>query len=260
MLLQKNLFNKKNKLSEAIEKLKMFNPPEGGYYLAFSGGKDSCVVKALADMAGVKYVAHYSNTKIDPPELVKFIKEYHKDVIFDNPKVSMLQEIPTRGFPIRQGRWCCEVLKEQHGTGVVLTGIRWAESNRRATRRRQFESCYKDACKTYFNPIIEWSNNEVWEFIRKYNIPYCKLYDEGFTRLGCLFCPMSSTKKRIAETGRYPKFTKAFIHAFSKLYNNRIAQGNSSVLRWKNGEEMFWWWINDIPKKCEIEGQLHLFP
>ena len=48
----------KDKVQVAIERLKTFEPPEG-YYLVFSGGKDSVVIKALADMAGVKYDAHY---------------------------------------------------------------------------------------------------------------------------------------------------------------------------------------------------------
>ena len=63
----------------AIDRLRAFEPPEG-YYLAFSGGKDSVVIKALADMAGVKYDAHYNHTSVEPPELVQFVREHHKDV------------------------------------------------------------------------------------------------------------------------------------------------------------------------------------
>lgn len=74
-----------NKVETAIERLKTFEPPEG-YYLAFSGGKDSVVIKGLADMAGVKYDAHYNLTTVDPPELVQFIKEYHKDVSVEIPR------------------------------------------------------------------------------------------------------------------------------------------------------------------------------
>ena len=59
-------------LEATIERIKAFEPPEG-YFLAFSGGKDSVVIKALADMAGVKYDAHYQLTSVDPPELVQLI-------------------------------------------------------------------------------------------------------------------------------------------------------------------------------------------
>lgn len=84
MIEQLNM-NGKNKIDVAIERLKTFEPPEG-YYLCFSGGKDSVVIKALADMAGVKYDAHYNVTSVDPPELVRFIKDKHPDVDMDYPR------------------------------------------------------------------------------------------------------------------------------------------------------------------------------
>lgn len=68
MIEQLNIYGK-TKVEVAIERLKAFEPPDG-FYLAFSGGKDSIVVKKLADMAQVKYDAHYSVTSVDPPELM----------------------------------------------------------------------------------------------------------------------------------------------------------------------------------------------
>lgn len=257
--MQKN-FSGKNKIDIAVERIQAFVPSEG-YYLAFSGGKDSVVLKNLAEMAGVSFDAHYSFTTVDPPELVKFIKQYHQDVIFDRPdKGSFLQILQTRGFPTRQGRWCCEELKENHGSGrKLLTGIRWSESSNRS-KRKIIESCYKDKTKMYINPIIDWSEKEIWEFIKLYKLPYCELYDQGFKRIGCLFCPMSYYKRRIEECNRYPKFVKAFIHSFEKLYQLRKEQRNNSVNRWGSGEDMFWWWINSAPTKNDQSGQLHLFP
>ena len=137
--------------------------------------------------------------------------------------------------------------------------MRWEESANRG-KRKLVETCYKDRTKTYVNPIIDWSENEIWGFIKSYKIPYCELYDQGFNRIGCLFCPMRYHKRRIEETKRYPKYTKAFIGAFDKLYQLRKSQGNISVDKWKSGEEMFWWWINSTPEKSETEGQIHLFP
>ena len=252
-------FLEKNKVENAIERIQLFVPTEG-YYLAFSGGKDSVVLKKLAEMAQVKFDTHYSFTTIDPPELVKFIRTNHPDVIFDKPEIPFLKTLQTRGFPTRQGRWCCEVLKECHGGGrTLLTGIRWAESSNRG-KRKLVESCYKDNTKTYINPIIDWSEAEVWEFIETYKIQYCELYDKGFKRIGCLFCPMSYYKRRLEECKLYPKYVKAFINSFEKLYQLRKSQRNKSVDRWQNGEDMFWWWINAIQEKADTEGQIHLFP
>ena len=84
MIEQLNVYGK-TKLEVAIQRLKTFEPSEG-YYLAFSGGKDSVVIKALADMAGVKYDAHYNVTSVDPPELVRFIKEKYPDVMWEYPR------------------------------------------------------------------------------------------------------------------------------------------------------------------------------
>lgn len=258
MLMQKS-FEGKNRISVAIERIQAFVPVDG-YYLAFSGGKDSVVLKKLTEMAQVKFDAHYSFTTIDPPELVKFNKQYHPDVGFDRPKMPFLKILQTRGFPTRHGRWCCEELKEKHGGGrTLLTGIRWEESSNRS-KRKLVESCYKDESKTYVNPIIDWSESEIWEFVDLYKLPYCELYDQGFSRIGCLFCPLSYYKRRLEEFKRYPKFVKAFVRSFEILYKFRKIQGNNSVDRWKSGEEMFMYWINSAPEKTEREDQLHLFP
>ena len=66
------------KIGAAIARLKAFEPPEG-YYVAFSGGKDSQTVYHLCQMAGVKFDAHYNVTSVDPPELVQFIKTHYPD-------------------------------------------------------------------------------------------------------------------------------------------------------------------------------------
>ena len=134
------------KVQKSIERLKAFEPPEG-YYLAFSGGKDSVVCKALLDMSGCKYDATYRVTSVDPPELVRFIKNQHPDVKREVPRygtrrgpewegkpITMWNLIPWKMMPpTRIVRYCCEHLKESGGDGrLTVTGVRWAESpNRR---------------------------------------------------------------------------------------------------------------------------------
>jgi len=232
-----------DKTKTAIKRIQHFEPPEG-YYLAFSGGKDSIVIKALADMSKVKYDAHYSNTTIDPPELISFIRKYNSDVIWDQPKEPFVILLARRGFPLRQHRWCCGVYKEQGGIGrFVITGIRWQESGSRKNRK-MVEICYINKYqKKFLHPIIDWTESDVWNFIRTYNLNYCKLYDEGWKRIGCLMCPNASKKQRLLEAEKYPRYTKLFKKAFEKLYNNRKQRGMKSVDRWKSGKEMFDWWL-----------------
>lgn len=139
----------KDKVEVAIERFRSFEPPEG-YFLAFSGGKDSSVILELAKMSGVKFDAHYTLTSVDPPELVRFIKDNHPEVIFDIPKwpedykdpklagkrMTMWNLIPEKSMPpTRLARYCCERLKESRGEGrFIVTGVRWQESFRRSGR------------------------------------------------------------------------------------------------------------------------------
>lgn len=246
MLKEQDLFlGTVDKVEIAIARLRQFEPPEG-FYLAFSGGKDSVVIRELANMSGVKYDAHYNLTTIDPPELIYFIRKHHPDVQIDKPEIPLLRKLSIKGFPRRQGRWCCEEYKERGGIGrLVVTGVRKKESPGRKNRR-MVEICYKDTTKSFLHVIIDWTEKEVWEFIKSFSIPYCKLYNEGWRRIGCLFCPCTYKKRRIYETEKYPRFTKAFIRAFEKLHENRKRNGARSIERWKNGEKMFWWWIRDM--------------
>lgn len=134
MLGQLNLWGK-NKVEVAIDRLQSFEPKEG-YYLAFSGGKDSQCIYHLAKMAGVKFDAHYHITSVDPPELVRFIKTQYPDVALDYPRdadgnvITMWNLIPKQTIPpTRKARYCCDKLKESGGEGrLTVTGVRWAES------------------------------------------------------------------------------------------------------------------------------------
>ena len=80
--------------------------------------------------------------------------------------------------------------------------------------------CYKDHT-TLINPIIDWTTDEVWEFIKEYKIPYCSLYDEGFKRLGCIGCPMGTKKMREYEFERWPKYKNLYMIAFEKMIVHR---------------------------------------
>lgn len=116
--------------------------------------------------------------------------------------------------------------------GVVL-------NNDNEESRKMVEQCYR-LSKTVVNPIIDWLDSEVWEFIHEYNIPYCKLYDEGYKRLGCIGCPMSTHQAE--ELERYPKYKKAYIRAFDRMIE---AFTDKSKCSWKSGEDVYKWWIGE---------------
>ncbi|MFR5631432.1 MAG: phosphoadenosine phosphosulfate reductase family protein [Monoglobales bacterium] len=273
------------KVNRAIELFQMFEDvalryqPEG-YYLAFSGGKDSVVIYTLAVMAKVKFKAHYHLTTVDPPELVRFIKREFPNVQIEMPEMSMWDLIVKKQIPpIRTSRYCCEYLKEHGGeSGFTVTGVRWQESRKRSNRasieilggkqpiylnndneeaRRVVETCIRKG-KRVLNPIIDWTTEDVWNFIRRYSVPYCELYDQGFSRLGCIGCPLASIRNREKEFERYPQYKAAYIRAFDRMVRARSACGKSTG-NWIDGTSVFEWWMYRNKKADhQVPGQMEL--
>ncbi len=242
MLVSETLFGIRDKVQEAIDLLRKHEPPEG-YYLSFSGGKDSVVVLDLAKKAGVQFDAHYNITTVDPPELVKFIKAEHPQVIRHIPTLTMWELIIKKRMPpTRLVRYCCEVLKEHGGNGrLVILGLRKDESNARV-RWGQIGENYKTH-KKIINPIYYWSEIEVWDFIDSERLKYCSLYDDpGYSRLGCLMCPMATRRKRIYDGEKYPKFYQAYLRAFDRMLVGRMERGLPT--KWQSGQEVMDWWLS----------------
>lgn len=256
-----------------IERLKFFEPlTKGeGFFFADSYGKDSCVARRLLQMAGSKYDGHYSRSGIDPPELVLFGRENHPEVMIEKPEMSVWQGIAIKGMPRRQSRWCCELIKEKRGSGrIVVTGIRWAESSRRKSRR-MFEVCQSDSTKYFLNPLIDWTEKDVWNFIHTENIPYCSLYDEmywnprkkktvrRFKRLGCVLCPMESAEQTQFELKRFPKFAGAWQRACYRYYEYKKLTKPEVVEQWNTKEDMWRWWLSRKSEPKVNEAQCIMF-
>jgi len=245
-----------DKVEQALTVLKMHQVKEG-YYLAFSGGKDSAVIYELAKMAGVEFDAHYNFTTVDPPELVNFIRNEYPEVKTHYPEKTMWELIVEKRMPpTRIVRYCCDALKEGGGEGrLVITGIRHAESYQRSNRCI-FEQDNRRKDKFYLNPIIEWSEKDVWDFIKERKIKYCKLYDEGYSRLGCIGCPMGNTKGMLFDFKKYPKYKKNYIKAFQRMLDKREKDGLKN--NWKSGKEVFNWWVYGSHKEKPAKGQCKL--
>jgi len=244
-------------VSDAIALLKEFEP-DGEYYGCFSGGKDSVVIKELARVAGVRVAWHYNVTTIDPPELVRFIREHHADVMWERPACGpFFRMVVRKGVPTRRSRWCCEHYKERSTppNSVMIIGVRGEESPRRAATWT--EVGHRRNGSVAVAPILRWSSTQVWEFIHSRHLPYCGLYDEGFHRLGCIGCPMARRAGRLKEFARWPGYERQWKRAFRLLWERRGSR--PGVARFESAEQMWEWWMSDTGMPHDDDCQLDMW-
>ena len=225
----------------AIERLRSFEEQalsmhSGGYWLAFSGGKDSVVILDLAERAKVTFEAWYNLTTCDPPEVVYFVRTF-PNVKVNKPPKSMWQLIRDKGgMPTPMRPWYCYELKERSGEGrVVITGVRAEESRARAGRQ-VVEKCFRRD-KTVLNPIVDWSIGDVWDYINERQLPSCCLYAEGAKRLGCVCCPKARKFKE--ESARWPKIAAAWKRACFVAWHARPKR----QANFPTPEAMWEWWV-----------------
>ena len=245
------------------EKMALRLDPENGFYNTFSGGKDSQVMYHLVRLAGVKHKTHMNLTSVDPPEVIRFVRTQYPDVELIKPKMSIYEMAKKKHvLPTMRFRWCCAEYKEMSGTGkVTLIGVRKQESARRAKREEisanikgkraeetfdqwseheeKMVACVGGKDKILVSPIIHWTERDVWEFLNKNGIPHCELYDQGYTRIGCICCPMSRYKQKVREIRRWPHVKRNWLKTIQWLIDNGYSFSDNP-----NAEFGFNWWIS----------------
>lgn len=256
------------KVASAIGLLQLYEAkalelsPEG-YWLAYSGGKDSEVILDLARRAGVKHTANYSCTTLDPPELVRFIKREHPEVRWHRQPQALLTRVLVRNPPTRMGRWCCAEYKERGGAGVAkIVGVRVAESARRTKLWRNVVPHRKSGLMVC--PIVYWTESDVWQYHRERNLPHCELYDQGFSRLGCIGCPLAGPAGQTREFARWPRYAawwERSVKRFWELHHDGINSRTGQPLYasgFPTAQEFWDWWrsggaFQGEPPACQGE-------
>lgn len=257
-----------------------------------SGGKDSSVCKELAIRAGIPFEVQHNHTTADAPDTVYFVRREFKRLegkgitctvnkpTYKGAPVTMWSLIPQKSMPpTRLVRYCCSILKEQGGKGrFITTGVRWAESASRKNsrgifernhdkpekriilnndnddKRQLFESCRLQGKRTV-NPIIDWTDSDVWDFLYDAKVPINPLYGCGWDRVGCIGCPMAGTAGREKEFSMFPTYQAAYIRAFDKMIELRRLRRLETD--WETGEEVFHWWMEDdvLPGQMEFTDE-----
>ncbi len=253
-----------------------------------SGGKDSLVCRELARRAEVPYEVVHNLTTADAPETVYYVRDtfrrleeqgipctVHKPV-YKGKRITMWSLIPLKQMPpTRVQRYCCQVLKEESlKDRFIITGVRWSESVKRMNTRGVYESLTSDikkklilmndndekralfeSCtlkgKRVCNPIIDWTNRDVWDFLRSERLKVNPLYERGFFRVGCIGCPMAG-RQRWREFRLYPAYKQAYLRAFARMLDVIQTRGGSTT--WKGAQDVFDWWM----EVQQIEGQICL--
>lgn len=237
------------------------------FHVAFSGGKDSCVLLDLVKKALPKgsFVVIFGDTGMEFPDTYEAIKKTKQQCVEEeipfyiakshfNPKESW----KLFGPPSRVLRWCCSVhkstpqtlkLREMTGKndfiGLDFVGIRAQESVARSTYRYENYGA-KQKGQFSHNSILEWTSAEVWLYIYANDLLINETYKKGNGRAGCLFCPMSGGTSDYLRRTSYSEEIDAYIDLIKNTYDgdkHKKSNTESYVVNggWnarKNGREL----------------------
>ena len=123
-------------------------------------------------------------------------------------------------------------------------------TNDNDTRRRWTEQCEKKGAVTC-NPIIDWTDRDVWDYLEESQNHSNPLYQCGFSRVGCIGCPMAG-KARYAEFHLFPAYETLWKRAFSRMLDRMRQMGKSPS--WSCAEDVWRWWMEDE----NLDGQITL--
>ena len=102
---------------------------------------------------------------------------------------------------------CCEIRKVKplrrvlEGKNAWLTGLRKQQSKLRGDLTEQ---TWDDSYGLYkFNPMLDWTTDQVWAYIRDNRVPYNKLHDRGYASIGCAPCTRAISPGEDTRAGRW---------------------------------------------------------
>jgi phosphoadenosine phosphosulfate reductase len=83
-----------------------------------------------------------------------------------------------------------------------MTGLRREQAVTRAdVRKAELDRDHGNIIK--INPLADWSSDEVWDYIRRHNVPYNRLHRQGYPSIGCAPCTRPVKPGEDARAGRW---------------------------------------------------------
>lgn len=240
----------------------------------------------------VKYIKSQLDVRIDAPETTMWKLIVEKRMPPTRLVRYCCKELKERGGRCRRKitgvRWAESVNRKNNRGFVNISGrektmrrlaeeagVDYEETKKggmvlnddNAETRAFVDHCYRTT-SVMVNPIVDWSDKDVWEFLTYYKIECNPLYEvekvngvycpKGKQRIGCIGCPMASKNERIKEFVKYPKYRDAYLRAFAKMQDKRIQDGlepfGNKLGEWTSKEIMMWW-LEDNPNQLSLFGE-----
>lgn len=240
--------------------------------LAYSGGKDSDVLKCVVDCAEIPYLLNFANTSNESSDTYIHVKDVIKTVQnynIMNPSEGFYPWIKRKNYfiPNVLVRNCCSTFKEGqlnkafdiHKPLIQLVGVRRDESAKRAKYEKIMDDAFEVKLRgkntqpklwVKIAPIVDWVDLDIWVFLLSHNIEFHKAYRYGFERCGCLICPYQSDYADLLVERFYPYLWNRWVsNVLPKAYENMFVEKNFkwSLEEWVNGK-----WKTGTSKEQEI--------
>lgn len=260
---------------QAIDRIQRFAKiaSKMGYIpvLGFSGGKDSQVCYDLCKRSGIEFKAVFNHC-FESATTLNFIRKYYPEVIWRREvKEGFFENIRKNHnglLPTVECAFCCEDYKHnrKYVDGATIVGVRKEESAKRKGRkvmetknktllkrnRQVIYEHFTTGCvasgapsEINLNPIVDWSSDDIWDYIHRYKLPINPEYRER-ERVGCVICPKATFTSNYKVLLQYPKLIDCVIRAKERSNNpktdyiitsdNKDCSDNKAeyVCRWLN--------------------------
>ena len=182
--------------------------------IAFTGGKDSTVMldlvrKAFGGNIPPAFKIVNVDTTVDFPEIYEFIGRLSREWNFDLNVFANKEAVDKNEVKIAADKEkCCLLLKTvplkkaitDLNLKALMTAIRKDEQEQR--KKESYFSERNEPNHFRVHPLLHFTEKDIWDYIKFYDIPYCSLYEQGYRSLGCVPCTVKARPDEPERAGR----------------------------------------------------------